>query len=76
MRNTQFRTGNVASKMVKPEPGIYRLLLERYDLKPEECVFLDDTEKNLEAAEAFGIYTIHFKNKEQAEEELKKIGVE
>lgn len=63
-------------KMVKPEPGIYRLLLERYDLKPEECVFLDDTEKNLEAAEAFGIYTIHFKNKEQAEEELKKIGVE
>lgn len=62
-------------KVVKPEPEIYRLLLERYDLKPEECVFLDDTEKNLPAAEAFGIHTIHFKNREQAAEELKKLGV-
>lgn len=62
-------------KVVKPEPEIYRLLLERYDLRPEECVFLDDTAKNLPAAEAFGIHTIHFKNREQAAEELKKLGV-
>ena len=35
-------------------------MLERYDLKPEECVFLDDTEKNLEAAEAFALYIATF----------------
>ncbi len=63
-------------KVVKPEPEIYRLLMERYGLKPEECVFLDDTEKNLPPAEAFGMHTVHFKNREQAVEELKKMGVE
>ena len=62
-------------KVVKPEPEIYRLLLERYDLKAEECVFLDDTEKNLPMAREFGIHTILFKDKEQAVEELKMLGV-
>ena len=63
-------------KVVKPEPEIYRLLLERYDLKPEECVFLDDTEKNLPTAREFGIHTIHFQDREQALKELEKLGVE
>lgn len=63
-------------KMVKPEPEIYQLLMDRYHLKPEECVFLDDTEKNLPPAEAFGMHTVHFKDREQAVEELRKMGVE
>lgn len=62
-------------KVIKPMPEIYRLLIDRYQLVPEECVFLDDTEKNLKGAEAFGIHTILFKNREQAEEELQKLGV-
>lgn len=63
-------------KVVKPEPEIYQLLIDRYQLVPEECVFLDDTKQNLVAAEAFGIHTIHFMNREKAIEELKKLGVE
>lgn len=63
-------------KVIKPQPEIYRLLLDRYSLDSQQCVFLDDTERNLKAAEQFGIHTIHFKNKEQAEQELKKLGVE
>lgn len=63
-------------KVVKPQPEIYRLLLDRYRLIPEECVFLDDTKENLTAAEKFGIRTIHFVTKEQAAEELSKMGVE
>ncbi len=62
-------------KMVKPEPEIYQLLMDRYHLKPEECVFLDDTEKNLPPAEAFGMHTVHFKDRGQAVEELRKMGV-
>lgn len=62
-------------KVVKPEPEIYRLLIDRYGLKPEECVFLDDTEKNLAAAREFGMHTVLFENKEQAVEELGKLGV-
>ena len=61
---------------IKPEPEIYQLLLKRYGLKAEESVFLDDTLKNVEAAEEQGIHGIHFLTKEQAEEELRKLGVD
>lgn len=62
-------------KVIKPMPEIYKLLIDRYDLNPDECVFMDDMEKNLKGAEALGIHTILFRNKSQAEEELKKLGV-
>lgn len=62
-------------KVIKPMPEIYQLLIDRYELVPEECVFLDDTVHNLEAAEKFGIHTIHFRNQKQAIEELRKLGV-
>ena len=63
-------------KVIKPEKEIYDLLLSRYELKAEECVFLDDNHKNVEAARKYGFYGICFKTKEQAEEELKALGVE
>lgn len=63
-------------KVIKPGKEIYDLLLSRYGLKAEESVFLDDTMKNVEAARAYGFYGICFRTKEQAEEELKKLGVE
>jgi putative hydrolase of the HAD superfamily len=63
-------------QMVKPEPAIYRLLLERYGLKAEECVFLDDSEKNIKAACNVGIHGILFQNKELACEELCRLGVD
>ena len=62
--------------LIKPEPEIYQLLLKRYGLKAEESVFLDDTLKNVEAAEEQGIHGIHFLTKEQAEKELRKLGVD
>lgn len=62
--------------VIKPDPAIYSLLLERYGLKPEECVFLDDKQPNLDAAAWFGIHTILFRSYEEAQEELKKLGVE
>lgn len=62
-------------KVIKPQPEIYDLLIERYQLVPEECVFLDDTLPNVEAARKAGMHAIHFKNREQALEELKALGV-
>ena len=41
---------------VKPEPQIYRILLERYGLQPDETLFIDDRRANIEAAEALGIH--------------------
>lgn len=62
-------------KMVKPDPEIYKLLLKRYELVPEECVFMDDREDNCRAAQKLGIHGIQFTTKEKAIEELKKLGV-
>ena len=63
-------------KLIKPDPAIYLLFLERFGLKADETVFLDDTLVNIEAAEKLGIHGIWFKGKEQAECELRKLGVE
>ncbi|MDE7222888.1 MAG: HAD family phosphatase [Acetatifactor sp.] len=63
-------------KLVKPDPAIYRLLLERYGLKAGECVFLDDTPKNIEGAIRQGIAGILFRDQAQAIGELRALGVE
>jgi putative hydrolase of the HAD superfamily len=62
-------------KVIKPMPEIYQLLIDRYDLIPEECVFMDDMLPNVEGAQKFGIHTIQFKNQTQAIDELRALGV-
>ncbi len=59
--------------VIKPMPQIYELLLERYQLVPQECVFLDDTIRNLEGAAKFGIKTIWVQSYEQAKTDLDKL---
>ncbi len=63
-------------KVIKPDPAIYALLISRFDLVPGESVFLDDSRKNVEGARAAGIHGILFQTKEQAEEDLRKLGVQ
>lgn len=60
-------------KMIKPEPGIYRYLLDTYGLIPEETVFLDDRRDNIEAAEKFGINGIVFENYKQGKQALEEL---
>ncbi len=63
-------------KLIKPDPAIYQLLLRRYGLKAEECVFLDDTKKNVEEAVRQGMAGIVFYSRELAVEKLRGLGVE
>lgn len=60
-------------KLIKPDPNIYKLLLDRYHLNACECVFLDDLKRNTDAANGLGIQTIHFISKEDADKQLKKL---
>ena len=46
-------------RLLKPDPAIYHLLLDRYGLKAEDCVFIDDSQPNVEAARGVGIHAIH-----------------
>lgn len=60
-------------KCIKPDHRIYELLFERYNLRPEECVFIDDSKVNIEVAKDLGMKGIVFENYEQAHEELFKL---
>jgi len=60
--------------MVKPEPTIYRYLLNRYKLLVEQTVFIDDSACNIEAASSLGIHAIQFRNANQCKEELNAMG--
>ncbi len=57
-------------KTLKPGPEIYRILLDRYGLKADECVFLDDSRKNIETAVALGIKGVLYDNALRVKEEL------
>lgn len=46
--------------VAKPQPEIYDLLLERFDLEPGDTLFIDDRKENVEAAAQKGIQTYHF----------------
>lgn len=60
-------------RMVKPNADIYEYLLKEYKLKESECVFIDDREENVDAAEDLGIKGIVFQNYDQACAELDKL---
>lgn len=60
-------------KLIKPDPEIYRLLCERYGLKAGECVFIDDTQKNVCAAQKEGMEGIVFHTLEQTKDELDRL---
>ena len=45
---------------MKPNEEIYKILLNKYKINPEEAVFFDDREENIEAANKLGIHGIHF----------------
>ena len=61
--------------MCKPDQKIYAILLERYKLLPDQCVFIDDRQENLNTAKEMGITTILFTSAAQVCEELKHTGV-
>jgi epoxide hydrolase-like predicted phosphatase len=52
-------------KLIKPDPAIYMLALDRLGLEAEECVFIDDREVNVNAAQRLGINGIVFQSKSQ-----------
>jgi len=69
---------NVFSSLVgmrKPNPKIYKLILKKLKVKPNEAVFLDDLKKNVNGARRVGLNAIQFKSLSQAFKELKKLGV-
>ena len=57
-------------KMMKPQPEIYQLLLDRYSLNPQSLVFFDDNEKNILAAQESGWNAFVFQSPSQLKNDL------
>ena len=57
-------------RMLKPEPEVFAHLLERFDLRAEETVFVDDLAANIAAAQAAGLRTVWFRDVVQCQREL------
>jgi len=56
--------------LAKPDPRIYALTSQRLGVQPHEIVFLDDVERNVAAAAAYGFHTILYHNTAQAIAEI------
>ena len=62
-------------KIRKPSPEFYHVLLDRFNVLPEEALFIDDNFRNIQAAEKIGIHTIHFISPQQLKEELENLNL-
>jgi HAD superfamily hydrolase (TIGR01509 family) len=58
----------------KPDPRIYEILFDKVGRRPQELVFVDDSQRNVEAAKGLGMATIHFRPGVDLERELKACG--
>jgi 2-haloacid dehalogenase len=61
--------------VAKPDPEIFRRLLERFGLEPRRTVFVDDSRRNVDAARRFGIRTVRFRSPAQLRRRLVAYGL-
>jgi 2-haloacid dehalogenase len=62
-------------RLVKPDPAIYRRLLDRYALDAAETLFIDDVERNVEAARGVGMQAIRFTGADALRRDLEQAGM-
>jgi 2-haloacid dehalogenase len=62
-------------EMVKPDPDIYHYLLKEINREPGECIFIDDSEVNIQTAEKLGFEGIHFSSPQQLRDRLNQLGI-
>ena len=59
--------------LVKPDPRIFRLALERLGVEAEQAIFVDDMQRNVEGAKAVGLQAIQFQTSKQMRFDLEKL---
>lgn len=62
-------------RLIKPDPRIYELLLSRYELTASDVIYIDDVEKNAQAASQLGMIGLHFTAPENLRRDLTQLGV-
>lgn len=62
-------------KLIKPDPKLYQILLDRFNLNAEECLFIDDNVHNIETAQKMGFHTIHLTKNTDLEKAVIEMGL-
>jgi len=62
-------------RLAKPDPAIFHLMCERYDLIPSQTIFIDDNIRNVDSANQLGFHAIHFLHAEDLRTQLVTRGV-
>lgn len=62
-------------RLVKPDPAIFYVLLDRYGLEAGEGVFIDDSARNIEAAAALGFHTVHVQPGVDVRQAVERLGL-
>eukprot|EP01111_Echinosteliopsis_oligospora_P019093 TRINITY_DN9056_c0_g1_i1.p1 TRINITY_DN9056_c0_g1~~TRINITY_DN9056_c0_g1_i1.p1 ORF type:complete len:121 (+),score=30.82 TRINITY_DN9056_c0_g1_i1:415-777(+) len=60
-------------KLRKPDPKIYKLVLDQLQLSPHQCLFLDDIGANLKPAREMGLNTIHVSGKDAVSTAISRV---
>ena len=61
--------------VVKPDPRIFEILIERFALEPSRTLFIDDSHANIRAAQTVGLHAVHFGSPRALRDELVHVGV-
>ncbi|RIQ11071.1 HAD family hydrolase [Jiangella rhizosphaerae] len=62
-------------RLVKPDPRIFQLLLDRYGLDASSTVYIDDNPPNVDAAADLGMTSLHFTGPDRLRDELSQLGL-
>jgi len=61
--------------LLKPDPAIFRLFLERYGRDASRCLFIDDSQRNVDGALAAGMQAIRFRGAKELAADLSRLGL-
>lgn len=61
--------------LIKPDLRIYQRLVDKFELQPSDCLFVDDKQTNVDAAKACGMHALLFTGSDQLRNDLMQLGV-
>ncbi|MEO8665820.1 MAG: HAD-IA family hydrolase [Ignavibacteria bacterium] len=73
VKHVRKRVLSYKIKSIKPDKKIFRYLIDKYDIKPEESIFIDDLKKNILTAKAMNFNTIHYTSHKRFSAEFAKL---
>ena len=62
-------------KVKKPDPRIFQILLDRQQIQPRECLFIDDSLRNVEGAQQMNMHSIHYRSPDQLLTDMRDLGI-